>query len=306
MTTEQKPLSVELESEIGFQIEQSKALQTNEKCVNRCPYIFYRETNGMAHVVQGCCNDWTCPRCGHIRARQEYARIVNGAEKIGETAQPLYFWTLTCRGKDMPLETAEKDYMKWTNRLFTAARMRAARAGQYWCYVQVTERQKRSHPHSHLINSYIPEDVRLVKMGDCLPNGRVAKHDTLWSEWFIAANERAGLGIECELSLIKSPRAVATYVSKYLFKDAMSTKWPKGWKRVRYSHSWPKMPERELLDAFPLIKLSDWRRMENLGLTVHADSEETYYASLARLILCVVPPINYKPVVVDKHAHLRI
>jgi len=284
--------NISLAEENAFILEQSHAQQIGEKCVNRAPYIFYREATGTAHICQGCCNDWTCPRCGHIRARKEYARITNGAAVLAGQAMPLYFWTLTCRGKDMPLETAEKEYLRWTDKLLTAARNKATRAGGYWCYAQVTERQKRQHPHSHLISSYCPEDARSVCKGERLPNGRMTKHDTLWSEWFVGANARAGLGTECEISLIHEPEAVAVYVSKYLFKDAITTHWPKGWKRIRYSNSWPKLPERVVMDAFPLIRAADWRKMENLGVTVHTDSYDTYYAALLRECLCVVPPIE--------------
>jgi len=285
-------ISQELADEAAFILEQSKAEQHGEKCINRCPYIFYREATGTAHIVQGCCNDWTCPRCGHIRARQEYAKIVNGAKTLAEQAMPLYFWTLTCRGKELSLWEAEKGYLKWTDKLLTAARNKSKRAGMDWHYAQVTERQKRMHPHSHLIMSYVPPDVSGYGRGARLPNGRIAKHAVLWSDWLIKAVSRAGLGTECEISLIRSPAAVAVYVSKYLFKDAITTKWPKGWKRVRYSQSWPKLPERAMMDAFPLIRLADWKRMDNLGITVHTDSMETYYAALARLIMCVVPPIE--------------
>ena len=285
-------ISEEMAEEAAFILEQSKAEQHGEKCVNRCPYIFYRETTGTAHIVQGCCNDWTCPRCGHIRARQEYAKILNGANVLAEQAMPLYFWTLTCRGKELSLWEAEKGYLTWTNRLLTSARTKAGRAGQPWHYVQVTERQRRHHPHSHLISAYCPGGSVSVCKGARLPNGRTARHDTLWSEWLIAASSRAGLGTECEISLIRSPQAVAVYVAKYLFKDAVTTKWPKGWKRVRYSQSWPKLPKRETMDEFPLIRLADWKRMDNLGIAVHCDSMETYYAGLARLIMCVVPPIE--------------
>jgi len=285
-------ISPDLAENAAFILERSKAEQRDEKCINRCPYIFYRETTGTAHVVQGCCNDWTCPRCGHIRARQEYAKILNGANVLAEQAMPLYFWTLTCRGKELSLWDAEKGYLKWTDRLLTAARNKAKRAGQSWQYVQVTERQRRQHPHSHLIVTYCPEGSVSVCKAEHLPNGRIAKHDTLWSEWLVNASSRAGLGTECEISLIRSPQAVAVYVAKYLFKDAVTTKWPKGWKRVRYSQSWPERPKRVVMDAFPLIKLKDWQRMDNLGITVHADSEETYYAALARLIMCVKAPIE--------------
>ncbi len=280
-----------LRHEIEFQLEQSIELQAY-RCARGAPYIFYRSATTGAHVVQGCCNDWTCPRCGQIRARREYGRIVNGAKILADAGHTLYFWTLTCRGADMPLETAESEYLKWTNRLLTAARIKAKRSDGFWAYVQVTERQKRKHPHSHMICTYAPEDGIPFRKGEVLPNGRKAVHDCIWSEWFRAANVKAGLGSECDLSMILSPVAVAVYVSKYLFKDSMTTKFAKNWRRIRYSRNYPKLPATTNTDAFPLVTLRDWYKMERLGLIVRADTYDTYERALARGILCVIPPLS--------------
>lgn len=282
-------ISAALRLEADFQIEQSYLVQ-GETCENHAPYIFYVDGAHQARLVQGCCNSWTCPRCGQIRARKEYGRIVDGARKLHESGHILYFWTLTCRGKEMPLETAESEYLVWTNRLFTAARTKASRAGAFWSYVQVTERQARGHPHSHVISTYSPPDAVEYGEGSLLPSGRIASHDTLWSEWFRSANVAAGLGQECDLTLIRNPVAVAVYVSKYLFKDSMTTRFEKGWRRIRYAQSFPRLPELKNDFAFPVVKLEDWKRMQALGLPVQADSLYTYHAALARLITCVLPP----------------
>jgi len=278
-----------LRNEIEFQIEQSYEVQAR-RCERGAPYIFYVASNQSAHIVQGCCNDWTCPRCGQIRARKEYGRIVEGARKLSDEGKSLYFWTLTCRGADMPLETAERDYLIWTNRLLTSVRVKATRSASFWAYVQVTERQKRQHPHSHIISTYAPDDAIPYRKGEFMPNGRKAKHDCLWSEWFRSANIKAGLGAECDLSAIENAVAVAVYVSKYLFKDSMATKFQKGWRRIRYSRNWPKLPDPKNTDAFPLVTLRDWQRMDALNMTVRADSYFTYEAALARRIFCVIPP----------------
>jgi hypothetical protein len=192
----------------------------------------------------------------------------------------------------MPLETAENEYLKWTNRLLTSARIKAKRSGGFWAYVQVTERQKRKHPHSHLICTYAPDDGIPFFKGETLPNGRKAKHDCVWSEWFRGANVKAGLGSECDLSRIENPVAVAVYVSKYLFKESMTTKFTKGWRRIRYSRNYPKLPPTANSEAFPLITLADWYKMERLGMIVRADTYDTYERALARGILCVIPPVG--------------
>lgn len=278
-----------LRNEIEFQIEQSYEVQAR-RCERGAPYIFFVASNHSAHIVQGCCNDWTCPRCGQIRARKEYGRIVQGARQLSDEGRTLYFWTLTCRGSDMPLATAEAEYLKWTNRLLTAARTKCSRSGGFWAYVQVTERQKRLHPHSHLICTYAPDDCIPYLKGETLPNGRKAKHACLWSEWFRAANIKAGLGAECDLTIIENAVAVAVYVSKYLFKDSMTTKFQKGWRRLRYARKFPALPEPKNVEAFPLVTIHDWQRMDALNMTVRADSEFTYQAALARGIYCVIPP----------------
>lgn len=205
----------------------------------------------------------------------------------------MYFLTLTCRGKEMPLKEAEDGYLLWTDRLLTASRNKANRAAQFWCYAQVTERQKRLHPHSHMISTYCPPDAWPYKKGAILPLGNKAKTDGLWSDWFVDANRKAGLGEQCQISAVRSAAAVATYLSKYLFKDAMQETWPKGWKRVRYSQNWPKLPAMDNPTAFPVITLYDWCRVLDIGEAVRADSVATYVAAHARQVVNVRPPIGW-------------
>lgn len=272
---------------IASQFEQAKGLQT-EKCDNGAPFIFFVDNAGRGHVVQGCCNSWTCARCGHLRALHEYGRMVEGARQLAKDGHALYFMTLTCRGADMPLATANAECMKWTNRLLTNCRTDQKRRKGAWFYAQVTERQQRGHPHSHLITTFRPKDAISVPTGAKLASGALAKRECLDSAWLVNACTLAGLGRMVDLTEIRSPVAVAVYVAKYLFKDALQTTWPKNWKRIRYSQSWPKLQRQKPAVAFPLLKLSDWQRMENLGMTVHADSEVTLEMAYARAITCVV------------------
>ena len=120
-------------------------MKHGELCINRAPHIFYI-SGGYAHIAQGCCNNWQCPRCGLIRAKQEYYRMVSGIEQLYKDGHDLYFITLTCRGREMSVDEAEQNYYKWTTTILNACRNRQNRAGLHWAYVQVTERQKRQHP----------------------------------------------------------------------------------------------------------------------------------------------------------------
>lgn len=262
-----------------------------EHCAYAAPYMCFQNQDAKTwHVIQGCCNHWDCPRCGQIRAKEEYARIVEGATTIADEGHQLYFWTMTCRGKEITAAEAEAGYLVWTHRLLRTANDKARRHGDYWCYVQVTEKQKRGHPHSHIITTYVPADATPYAKGDLLPNRRYARHDCLWSEWFRRANVRAGLGEECDLSAVKTPAAVSRYVGKYLFKQTATDVWPKGWKRVRYSQNWPDLPEMYNASAFPVITFADWFRVWDLGEPVRADSVYTYAAAQSRGITNVIQP----------------
>lgn len=230
--------------------------QTNQRCAYGAPYCAVI-VKGQAVIQQTCCNHWDCPLCGQTRAKQEYRRIVWGAEVLADDHK-LYFWTLTCRGRECSLEEAEEMYYAWTNILLTNARTKAKREMVFWAYVQITERQKktRKHPHSHIITTFLPGDACEISAKD--------KASGYTSEWFSRANVSAGLGAQHRISEVKSASAVSRYVAKYMFKDMMREEWPRKWKRVRYSQNWPKPPAPDFELAIPLIDKDAWQEAANL------------------------------------------
>lgn len=249
--------------------------QTNPRCAFGAPLVAIAQ-RGQAWIQQACCNHWECPRCGIIRAKQEYRRIVWGATVLSDDHK-LYFWTLTCRGRELSLEEAEKNYYAWTNVLLTNARTKAKREGGYWAYVQVTERQHktRSHPHSHILTTYAPADAIATKES----SGRVA----LVSRWFTSANSTAGLGAQHRISEVESAEAVSRYVAKYLFKDTMRDSWPAKWKRVRYSQNWPDPPEPSFDVAITLLTPADWKAAAAAPLTFVCDDYTDYEQARHRM-----------------------
>lgn len=198
-----------------------------------------------------------------------------GAECLSDEGHELYFWTLTCRGREMPLETAEKDYLAWTNVVLTNARTKAKRKGDFWAYVQITERQKRGHPHSHIITSYIPDDA----VGTISARGGM----DLRSAWFDTANKSAGLGSQHRISKVDNASAVARYVAKYMFKDSMLTKWPAHWRRVRYSQNWPTPPYRPAEWVTQLLKPEDWRQVAERAETFICETDGIFEVAYHRL-----------------------
>lgn len=254
------------------------------RCIKNAPFICYVDGIGKAHLVQGCCNSWECPRCGVIRAKQEYWRMVNGAVELQEHGLKIYMHTLTCRGLELSIDEAEEKYGQWTNHFLTNCRDHAKAAGQEWTYCQVTERQKRAHPHSHLISPFLPADARLITVKKWGKARKLEDREVYTSNWYEKRLKSAGLGSQYEITEIRSAKAVATYLGKYMFKDAMFTTWPKGWKRVRYANSWPKPTDRPQPEiAFAIIKREDWCKVDQLGKRVYADTLETLEIALKHL-----------------------
>lgn len=256
------------------------------RCIYASIWFAYQIGGKTYGISQGCCNHWDCPRCGQIRAKQEYARIVYGIHELSKKHRSLYFQTITCRGLEISREEADSGYLEWTNRLLDSYRQRVKRNGGAWVYVQVTERQKRGHPHSHFLTTFEPAD---------LENGTVEKwtkiagvltreeKPVLRSRWLGRAVVRSGLGSQYDISRVRDERAASRYVAKYLFKPtAFSTEWPKNWKRVRYSQSFPQLPELKT-DAFVLRTWQDWEKLAREAVVVECADAETFVFAQSKL-----------------------
>lgn len=247
-------------------------------CKYNAPFFAYQIHLSRYGVSQGCCNHWDCPRCGQTRAREEYGRIVTGIRELAKTST-IYFVTTTCRGKEVTTDEADENYLTWCNRLFSAWRARSKAKGIKWCYVAVTERQKRGHPHSHILTTANPADLYLghvfKERKPSLYTPANAREIALRSDWLEGAVIKAGLGPQYDISIASSIEGTSRYVAKYLFKPSIfEDKWPKGWKRVRYSHSFPKLPEIKT-DSFVLISETDWAWLGKRASIVEVNDSET-------------------------------
>lgn len=252
---------------------------SSQKCTYNAPYFAYQAEGKIWNVVQGNCHHWDCPKCGLGRAKQEYGRIVQGCRELEKTGN-LYFLTITCRGRDLGVREAEKNYLTWTNRFLDACRARCKREGGKWCYVQVTERQKRAHPHSHILTTFDVGDITNGNVEKWITdkNGKRKKElrTALRSEWIQARVVSAGLGKQYDISVVENAEGASRYVAKYLFKESIfENTWPKGWKRVRYSQSFPKLPERET-NAFVLLEHADWYKLASKAVVVNAVGYDAY------------------------------
>jgi len=149
MAESEQPLDLYSISQTGFHTRvdyfTGEFLGRHLKCDYGAPLVAYI-VGGRGFLRQGNCNHWDCGRCGVIRAKTEYRRVVDGCELLAQEHK-LYFITITCRGREMPIETAEEKYLEWTNRLLTNCRTVAKRKSIHFAYVQITERQKKTRPN---------------------------------------------------------------------------------------------------------------------------------------------------------------
>lgn len=200
-----------------------------------------------------------------------------GAEVLADEGHDLYFWTLTCRGRELNYDEAMEKYYAWTNVLLTNARAKAKREGQFWAYIQVTEHQKktRSHPHSHIITTFRPSDA--IQFKDRQGKERVG------SVWFFNANRSASLGEQHTISKVRSASAVSRYIAKYLFKSTMSEQWPPKWKRIRYSQNWPKPPYIPAELAITLLTPSDWKQAADMRIEWICDDDRIFETAYHRM-----------------------
>ena len=212
--------------------------------------------------------------------------MVNGCRLLAEQ-HDLYFITITCRGKEISHEYADENYLEWTNRFLDACRARSKRQGGQWHYVQVTERQTRGHPHSHILTTFNPGDfvgkAKKAWKAESVVSGRIYAKSGLRTNWLQGQVVRSGLGNQYDASVVKTAEGAARYVAKYLFKPSIFTAdWPKGWKRIRYSQSFPDAPERETT-AIVLLTQEDWYRLAERTPVVTVSNLDDYQEVSNRL-----------------------
>lgn len=266
-------------------------------CIYNAPYFAYETRPSHWTVSQGNCHHWDCPKCGEGRARQEYGRIVEGCRTI-EKSNDLYFITITCKGQELSLAEAMEGYGKWTNSLLTALRANAKTRCVAWHYAQVTEQQGRGHPHSHILTTYFPKDLEIGTKPDWKTGSDGKRYnepkECLRSDYLSRRVISAGLGEQYDISKVDKVEGASRYVAKYLFHpDMFKATYPKNWKRVRYSQSFPKLPDRTS-DAIVLLSRENWQLLARKATFIHvsgeqAESEVRYQMRGSDIILRVAP-----------------
>jgi len=250
-------------------------------CIKNPPQIALPDRNqpSVYRVMQGCCNDWLCPRCGVIRSKQEYGRAMRGMEALEQRGVPMWLYTFTTKGSGLSIKSAMDTFYSGCNRLFSRLRADAKRRDLPWHYYGVTELQKRGHPHLHALMSYHPADLRPGRRARFVtrPDGSRGREyvDCLLSDYVWRSVQDAGLGKIYDIREVYDARGAVVYLGKYLFKDTIHTRWPKGWRRIRVSREWPGQSKQPSA-AFPLRNERDWYKLAKSSMLVIAEDEAVY------------------------------
>jgi hypothetical protein len=208
-------------SDAKRRLEDKRTSHTND-AQTRCRN-FQRAFNEIGQVVHIACDQWQCEFCQRVLAWRWAERI---RYAIALWGGPTYFWTLTLPGW---VDDPAKGYKLIPRRWPTLAQAVRRKTGEfdYAAFVEAHP-HRMDIPHFHVI-SLQKAPTRLKDM---------AVH--------------AGFGHQAKEVLITGKHA-ASYVTKYASKQGRSM--PKGFRRVRTSQHFPKLPEPCCdLAVYPMAK----------------------------------------------------
>jgi hypothetical protein len=217
----------------------------------RCPYDVAFTTAGRAIMMA--CGKWSCPRCAKHNARMWAWRVKIHCKKHGTE---WYFITLTLPGKIDSVAYGYKILPTLWDRLRKAIQ---ALCGK-WEYCAFVEGQpkRKGMPHFHIISNQ-KAPYRIKDFAASL-----------------------GFGFQASQSVITGNKA-ASYCAKYASKT--DDRMPKGFRRVRCSRGWEKLPEKEKRDKY-LVRAKR-ERIEDYLIRVQEtcnreldDLAEEYYAAI--------------------------
>jgi len=161
-------------------------------------------------VVIVFCGKWSCKRCSKVNANLWAWRV---RLYIGEQGSEAWFWTFTLGSK---FKTRKSGYLALP-KLWDTLRKELQRQFGKWEYCAFVEGQPQrgSMPHFHVI-SLVKSPIRIKDLAVHVGFGHQAFEE-------FVSDKKAGY-----------------YVAKYASKT--DAKMPSGFRRVRTSRGWPKLP----------------------------------------------------------------
>lgn len=168
----------------------------------------------QAIVFRPRCKQWSCPYCAQINRRLWVVRTYYGAEVLTDRQNELRFVTLTSHER-LSYRATWQVWPKAWSILYNRAKRKQPDAS----YILVPEQHKDGRLHIHMLTNW-----------------------TMPTRWWKDNARECGLGYIAEAEEPKSLAHAAWYIGKYISKQLDVTTWPKGFRRVRPAHNWPKTP----------------------------------------------------------------
>lgn len=132
------------------------------------------------------------------------------------------FVTLTSRAYATPVKSIHYFKENWPKLVRRIKYHTEQGGGGKLYYLLIPERTKAGILHAHAIMT-----------------------TNLSKKWFKDNGHACGFGYQAHTEQIEYYHGVVGYVVKYLGKDVVHTDWPKGFRRVRTSRNWPKVPDEQ-------------------------------------------------------------
>lgn len=220
--------------------------QERKKCENINTLMLAKsEINKQAIIFHPRCKQWSCPACAEINAAKWGAFVKQTSAYISDH---LYFVTITARGKTQSLEESMLAFTEAWKRLLSRVHYYNSLiewAGTHgnpkrFIYLAIPEQTKRGIMHLHIVcNQWF-----FLRLSKLVPERR--KKKLVFIRWKDLAME-TGLGYQAKVEPVNTGK-VFYYVTKYLSKDLGKVDWPRGFRRVRLSQSWPRLENDRIGD----------------------------------------------------------
>lgn len=229
----------------------------------RCPTSNLPMIKAMNHTLKQVmvfrvfCKRWDCPQCGSRNAYKARLRAIRGYEHFLQQNRRFDFLTLTPHEKLSSAASIPIMAKAW-NKL----NVRIKRASQHSDYFLIPELHQSGKIHFHAL-----VDAELKK------------------KWWKDNARACGMGYQNDLQEVNEIGGVGGYLTKYLAKMLQNSNFPKGFRRIRASYSWPGLPEMPRPEGWNFVTLPndislDQERIiyEALGYTVVIADEISSWA----------------------------
>lgn len=201
-------------------------MQTCEKTRN-VTVFGKNSTEKTALLFNPRCKTWNCDYCAELNKDFWIHQAMRGVLVITSEGRDVQFVTLTSRPYATPttgLYFFKQNWPKLNRKLKYHTDKYRGNLGYEWAYFLVPEKHKSGVVHCHILAATLYNT------------------ESSWKDFAL----KSGFGWKVDVQPLVSPAKAASYIAKYLHKDAGKEAWPPGFRRVRHSYNWPVAQEKPL------------------------------------------------------------